>query len=85
MKKAKRRSKSPVKVTVTHPGILKVPANKKITQLSVEHFKKLAKTKGHAAISRALVNIQRWNKRKNATLSRWAKRMNEKLKKSLEK
>lgn len=80
-----KKKRNPVKVGVTHPGILQVPAGKKVTQLSFNHFRKLAKRKGHAAISKALVNLQRWNKRKSPSLSRWAKRMNEKLHKAFEK
>lgn len=80
-----KRKRNPVNVKAIHPGILKVPAGKKVTQLGLSHFKKLAKRKGHAAISRALANLERWNKRKSPSLSRWARRMNEKLRKVLDK
>lgn len=79
----KKRSK--VKITSVHPGLLAVPPGKKVTQLPLKHFVKLAKRKGHAAISRGLVNLQRWNKNKNKKLSAWAKRMNARLRAALGK
>ena len=84
-KSLKKRRKNPVRVKVVHKGILEVPRGKKVIQMKVGHFKKLAKRKGHAAISRALTNLERWNKNRNKKLSRWATAMKAKLRKALGK
>jgi len=74
------RSRAPrPKVTPTHPGILAVPAGKKVTSMPISHFIKLAKRHGLTPISRALANLERWNRTKNAALSRWAGATKEKL------
>ena len=82
-RKTKRRRKNPVRVKVKNKGILEVPSGKKVTQLPVSHFKRLANRKGHAAVSRALTNLERWNKNKNRSLSRWASGMKSKLRSAL--
>jgi hypothetical protein len=51
--------------------------------LSKKHFVRLAKRKGHAAISRALGNLQRWNKNRKPELSKWAKEMKIKVRHAL--
>jgi len=73
-----------VVIKVKHPGILEVPPGKKVNELPVEHFIKLAKKKGYAAIIRALNNLQIWNKNRNKELSEWAKKMKEQLRKARE-
>lgn len=69
------------KITAVHKGILRVPAGKHVSQLPVSHFKKLMKSEGKAEVIRALTNLQRWNKRKEPSLSEWAVRMKRKLRK----
>jgi hypothetical protein len=64
---------------VTHPGVLEVPDGKDVQSLPLAHFVGLAKTKGEGAVSKALMNLYRWNKTKNPGLSSWAKSMQEKL------
>ena len=70
---------------VTHPGILEVPNGKDVQSLGLKHFKALAKKKGEGAVSKALMNLHRWNKSKNPELSSWAKNMQEKLASSTKK
>jgi len=81
---SKEISEAKVVIKVKHPGILEVPPDKKVTDLPVEHFIKLARKKGYAAIIRALNNLQVWNKNRNKELSAWAKKMKEELRKARE-
>lgn len=53
-------------------GVLEVPSNKEVDDLSVSHFKKLIDKKGREPIIRALTNLQNWFKYKKPSLSRWA-------------
>ena len=73
-----------VDVQPEHPGILAVPEGKDVMELPLSHFVSLAKDKGLAAISKALVNLARWNKEKNPKLSNWADAMQAKLSKEFE-
>lgn len=68
-------------IEVEHPGILEVPEGKSVEDLGEEHFKALAKKKGWDAISKALMNLVRWNEKKNPSLSSWAHGMQRKLSK----
>lgn len=55
-----------VKVSAEHPGILNVPDGKFLST-GADHYIKLAKSmgsSGHEKVSRALVNLARWNKGK---------------------
>lgn len=62
---------------ITHPGILEVPEDKNVMDLSVDYFVKLAEKKGRGEIVRALMNLYRWNKNDNPKLSKWAKKTQE--------
>jgi hypothetical protein len=73
------------KVKVKHPGVLEVPEGKSVEKMPLKHFKTLIKKKGRGAISKALVNLVRWNKRTNPTLSKWASSMLSKIKDFCEK
>ena len=53
-------------------GILEVPNDKEVDDLSVSHFKKLIDKKGRSPIIRALTNLQNWFKYKKPSLSKWA-------------
>jgi len=68
-----------VETTVTHEGILNVPKGENIKNLSLEHFKSVIETKGWAKVSRAFMNLVRWNKKQNPSLSEWAYNTQEKL------
>ena len=72
------------KIKVKHPGILEVPEKKDIRDFSVKHFKKLINKKGWEKVSRALINLQVWNKNKNPELSKWANSMHDRLAKWVE-
>ena len=74
-----------VKLDVEHPGLLEVPEGKDIEDLPESHFQNLIKKKGWSAISKGLINLKIWNRKKNPTLSRWADNMQEKLSKWVEK
>lgn len=83
-KKQAKKSKKP-KITAVSPGILEVPVGKKVNKLPLTHFMKLVRKKGHAAVSRALTNLERWNKNRKPSLSRWAKSMKGKIRRKLGK
>ena len=72
-------------VFVKHPGILEVPEGKAVTDLGIEHFKKLVESKSYKKISGALVNLIVWNKGKNKPLAVWANKTHNTLKKWHEK
>lgn len=76
---------NPEDIKISNPGILEVPDGKEVDELPLSHFVALAKRKGHAAISRALGNLVRWNKKQNPSLSKWAEDMIDKLDKELDK
>lgn len=64
---------------VKNPGILEVPDGKKVSDLSVSHFKNLIDKKGREAIIRAINNLSVWNKNKNKKLHDWAENMKKSL------
>jgi hypothetical protein len=68
-----------VEIEVENEGILEVPKNKNVDDLPFSHFEKLAKKKGLSKITRALNNLQVWNKNSNKKLSKWAGDMIDKL------
>lgn len=72
-------------IEVKHEGILEVPEGKNVDDLPMSHFEKLAKKKGLGKITKALNNLQVWNKEKNPELSKWAGNMIDKLNKKLKK
>lgn len=74
-----------VEIEVEHEGILEVPEGKKVDELPLSHFEKLAKKKGLSKITRALNNLQVWNKNDDKQLSKWAGDMIDKLKKKMGK
>lgn len=67
-------------VEVKNPGILEVPEGKKVMDLPLSHFKSLMDKKGKAPIMRALVNLERWNKKQNPSVSKWASKTIDNLK-----
>lgn len=72
-------SEQDVKIETENPGMLEVPEDKKVYDLSEDHFKKLVKKKGLAPISRALTNLIVWNKKTNPKISKWADNMQNKM------
>lgn len=66
-------------IEVENPGILEVPEGKNVEDMGEDHFKSLIKKKGWEEISRALVNLDRWNKNRDKKLSNWADNMQSKL------
>lgn len=74
-----------VEIEVKHEGILEVPEGKTVDQLPMFHFEKLAKEKGLSKITKALNNLQVWNKNDDPKLSKWAGNMIDKLNKKLKK
>lgn len=71
-------------IEVENPGILEVPEGKNVEDLPIKHFVELANKKGLATITRALNNLQVWNKNKNPKLSKWAGDMIDKVGKRFE-
>lgn len=76
---------SDTKIEVKHEGILEVPEGKKVSDLPMSHFEKLVKKNGLSKITRALNNLQVWNKNDDKALSKWAGNMIDKLKKKFNK
>ena len=74
-----------VEIEVKHEGVLEVPEGKNVDDLPMSHFEKLAKKKGLGKITKALNNLQVWNKKKDPKLSKWAGNMIDKLNKKLKK
>ena len=82
---AKKKKKGKwAKAKVKHPGILEVPPDKHVMTLPDSHFITLAKKKGRGAVVKALMNLYRWNKKRNPKLSSWAKKTQEKVSASFE-
>ena len=74
-----------VEIEVKHEGVLEVPEGKNVDDLPLSHFEKLAKKKGLGKITKALNNLQVWNKNDDPKLSKWAGDMIDKLNKKLKK
>lgn len=83
--KKKRLSEQDAEIEVKHEGILEVPDGKNVDDLPMSHFEKLAKKKGLSKITKALNNLQVWNKNDDPELSKWAGNMIDKLNKKLKK
>lgn len=71
-------------IEVENPGILEVPEDKNVEDLPIKHFVALADKKGLSTITRALNNLQVWNKNKDPKLSKWAGEMIDKVTKRVE-
>ena len=71
-------------IEVENPGILEVPEGKNVEDLPIKHFVDIANRKGLATVTRALNNLQVWNKNKNKSLSKWAGDMIDKVNKRFE-
>ena len=80
----KRLNEQAVEIEVKHEGILEVPEGKNVEDLPISHFVDLAKKKGLSKITKALNNLQVWNKKKNPELSKWAGDMIDKVSKRME-
>lgn len=68
-----------VEIEVKNKGILEVPEGKNVDDLPMSHFEKLVKKNGLAKITKALNNLQVWNKNDDKKLSKWAGAMIDKL------
>ncbi len=76
---AKKTAKPKVKVKIKHPGILEVPEGKSFEELPLSHYKKLVSKDGYSAISKALTNLEVWNRKKNPEMADKAKSIRVKL------
>ena len=72
-------------IEVKNKGVLEVPEGKNVDDLPLSHFVKLANKKGLSKITKALNNLQVWNKNDDPKLSKWAGNMIDKLNKKLGK
>ena len=79
------KEKEASNIEVKHEGILEVPEGKNVADLPLSHFVDLANKKGLSKITKALNNLQVWNKNDDKKLSRWAGNMIDKLNKKLKK
>lgn len=71
-------------ISVSHPGLLQVPAGKKVWNLPLKHFIGLAKKKGKSAVMKGLLNLERWNKNKNPEISKKVRDIIDRLKNNKE-
>jgi len=76
--------KEDVEIEVKNTGVLEVPENKNVDELPIKHFVALANKKGLSTVTRALNNLQVWNKNKDPKLSKWAGDMIDKVTKRFE-
>lgn len=79
-----RLNEQDVEIEVKNPGVLEVPEGKNVDDLPIKHFVELADRKGLGAVTKALNNLQVWNKKKNPSLSKWAGEMIDKVTKRIE-
>jgi len=79
------KEKETPNIEVKHEGILEVPKGKNVDDLPLSHFVNLANKKGLSKITKALNNLQVWNKNDDPKLSKWAGDMIDKLNKKLKK
>ena len=77
-----KKTRARLLIRSVNPGVLQVPKNKKVTQLPVKHFEKLARRNKKKTFL-ALGNLQRWFSRRKPGLSKWAKGMKNKVRKRL--
>ena len=73
-----------VNIETENPGVLEVPEGKNVEDLPIKHFVDIANRKGLSTVTRALNNLQVWNKNKNKELSKWAGDMIDKVSKRFE-
>jgi len=71
-------------IKVKHPGVLDVPDGKNFYDLPLSHYIDLAKSKGKPEIMKALLNLERWNSKKDPSLSGKARAIIDKLKSNSE-
>ena len=72
-------------IKVKNPGILEIPEgafNEWGVGKLVKHFISLAKKKGKAAVMRAVVNLERWNKNDDPDIAKKARSVINALKES---
>jgi len=74
-----------VDIEVKNKGILEVPEDRNVDDLPMSHFEKLVKKHGLSKITKALNNLQVWNKNDDKKLSKWAGNMIDKLTKKFGK
>jgi hypothetical protein len=84
-KSGKQLTEKDTEIEVKNTGILEVPEGKNVNDLPQSHFEKLAKKKGLGKITKALNNLQVWNKNDDPELSKWAGNMIDKLNNKLKK
>ena len=75
----KKLREQDVEIEVKNKGILEVPEDKNVDDLPMSHFEKLVKKHGLSKITKALNNLQVWNKNDDKKLSKWAGDMIDKL------
>lgn len=71
--------KEDVEIEVKNTGVLEVPEDKNVDELPIKHFVALANKKGLSTVTKALNNLQVWNKNKDPKLSKWAGDMIDKV------
>ena len=73
-----------VEIEVQNKGVLEVPEGKSVDELPIKHFVAIADKRGLDTVTKALNNLQVWNKNKNKALSKWAGDMIDKVSKRFE-
>lgn len=68
-----------IEIEVKNKGILEVPEDKNVDELPMSHFEKLVKKHGLSKITKALNNLQVWNRNDDKELSKWTGNMIDEL------
>jgi len=68
------------KIKVEHPGILEIPKTKKFWDMPLRHYLSLGNKKGKGAVMKALLNLERWNKKEEPKVSKAARNIIDHLK-----
>lgn len=73
-----------VKIPVKHEGILEVPEGKNFWDLPLSHYKDLVKKHDWESISRALANLETWNKEDDPDIAKKANKIQNDLRQWVE-
>jgi hypothetical protein len=72
-----------MEIMAENPGILELPEGAFVDWgigKLVDHLAGIVEKKGRAAVSRALVNLERWNKKQNPDVSKKARKVLDRMK-----
>ena len=71
-------------IKVKHPGLLDVPEGNHFWEMPLSHYISLGKSKGKRAVMDGLLNLERWDKNKDPSISAHARSIINALEKNTE-